>query len=71
MIKKLEENSLLFADDLYDTYYHFCLTKQQKFHIIVSGKRSRNNKVVSDISDNDQIVEASKTVCPYYVSKEE
>jgi hypothetical protein len=71
MIRELEENSLLLADDLYNTYYHFCLTKQQKCHIIVPGKRSRNYKVVRDISDNDQIVEVSKTVRPDYVSKEE
>jgi hypothetical protein len=71
MIKKLEENSLLLADDLYNTYYHFCLVQLQKCHIIVPGKRSRNYKVIRKINENDQIVEISKTKCPDYVCKEE
>jgi len=71
MIKKLEENSLFLADDLYNTYYHFCLILSQKCHIIVPGKRDRNYQVIRTISDNDQIVEISKTSRPDYVSKEE
>jgi hypothetical protein len=71
MIKKLEENSLLLVDDLYNTYYHFCLIRSQKCHIIVPGKRYRNYKVIRNISNNDQIVEISKSKRPDYVSKEE
>jgi hypothetical protein len=71
MIKKLERNSLLLADDLYNTYYHFCLILAQGCHIIVPGKRDRNYKVIRQINDNDQIVEISKTTCPEYLSKEE
>jgi hypothetical protein len=71
MIKKLEENNLILADDLYNTYYHFCLLRLQKCHIIVPGKRVRNHRVIRKISENDQIVEISKTNCPDYVSKEE
>ena len=71
MIKKLEKNSLLFADDLYNTYYHFCLILEQQCHMIVPGKRDRNYKVIRTIGDNDQIVEISKTVRPDYVSHED
>jgi hypothetical protein len=71
MIKKLEKDSLLLADDLYNTYYHFCLILSQQCHIIVPGKRSRNYKVIRTINENDQIVEISKTKCPDYVCKEE
>jgi len=71
MIKKMEKNTLLLADDLYNTYYHFCLILQQQCHIIVPGKRDRNYRVVKNISGNDQIVQIAKTVCPDYVSKEE
>jgi hypothetical protein len=71
MIKKLKKNYLLLADDLYNTYYHFCLILQQQCHMIVPGKRNRNYKEVRNISENDQIVEISKTVRPDYVSKEE
>jgi hypothetical protein len=71
MIRNLEENSLLLADDLYNTFYHFCLVLAQKCHIIVPGKRDRNYKVVRQINANDQIVEISKTTRPDYVSPEE
>jgi hypothetical protein len=71
MIKKLEKNSLLLADDLYNTYYHFCLMLERQCHIIVPGKRDRNYKVIDTICANDQIVEISKTVRPDYVSREE
>ena len=71
MIKKLEADSLLLADDLYNAYYHFCLILLQRCHMTVPGKRDRKYKVIRDISDNDQIVEISKTACPDYVTKEE
>ena len=71
MIKNLKNNSLLLADDLYTTYYHFCLVLSQKCHIIVPGKRYRKNKVRQKINENDQIVEVYKTKCPDYVCKEE
>jgi hypothetical protein len=71
MIRKLEKNSLLLADDLYNTYYHFCLILSQQCHMIVPGKRDRKHKVIREITKNDQIVEVSKTVCPNYVSKED
>jgi hypothetical protein len=71
MIKKLEKNSLLLADDLYNSYYHFCLALLQGCQMIVPGKRPRNYKVIRKISDNDQIVEISKTTRPVYVSKQE
>jgi hypothetical protein len=72
MIKKLEENSLLLADDLYSTYYHFCMILLQGCHMIVPGKRSRNYRVIRKISENDQIVEISKPCRrPVYVSKQE
>jgi len=71
MIRNMEENSLLLADDLYNSWYHFCLVLAQKCHIIVPGKRERNYKAVRQISANDQIVEISKTNRPDYVSPEE
>ena len=71
MIKKLEKNKLLLADDLYNAYYHFCLVLNQGCHMIVPGKRDRNYTVIRSISENDQIVKISKTDRPDYVSKEE
>jgi len=71
MIKKLEKNSLLLVDDLYNSYYHFCIVLLQGCHIIVPGKRYRTHKIVREINDNDRIVEISKTNRPDYVSKEE
>jgi hypothetical protein len=72
MINKLQEGDLLLADDLYNTYYHFCLIRQQKAHVIVPGKRDRNYTVEKVISDGDEIVKINKTKKrPDYVSKEE
>jgi IS4 transposase len=71
MIKKLGKNSLLLADDLYNSYYHFGLTLSRECHIIVPGKRHRNYNVIQKISENDLIVEISKTKCPDYVCKDE
>jgi hypothetical protein len=71
MINKLEKNSLLLADDLYNSYYHFGLILSRECHIIVPGKRYRNYKIIKKITENDQIVEISKTKCPDYVCKKE
>ena len=71
MINNLEANSLLLADDLYNTYYHFCKVLSRQCHMIVPGKRERNYKTVLKINDSDQIVEIKKTVRPDYVSREE
>ena len=71
MIRKLEKKSLLLADDLYNSYYHFCEILRQGCHMIVPGKRSRNCEIIRNITENDQIVKISKTTCPDYVSKEE
>jgi len=71
MLKKMQPNDLLLADDLYNTYYHFCMILQQKAHIIVPGKRGRNYTVVKTISTGDQIVKINKPKKrPDYVSIE-
>jgi IS4 transposase len=71
MIRKLEEGSLLLADDLYNSYYHFSLIRSHGCHIIVPGKRKRRYAVKREISGNDQIVEISKPGRPGYVSEQE
>jgi hypothetical protein len=71
MIKDLEKDCLLLADDLYNTYYHFCLILSMQCHMIVPGKRDRNYKVIHTINDNDQIVEVSKTCRPGYIGEDE
>ena len=72
MLKKMQADDLLLADDLYNTYYHFCLIQQQMAHIIVPGKRDRNYTVVKIISDGDEIVEIKKPKQkPEYVSQED
>ena len=72
MLKNMQADDLLLADDLYNTYYHFYLIRQQKAHIIVPGKRDRNYTVVKIVSDGDEIVKINKPYKrPDYVSKEE
>jgi len=72
MLRKMQDKNLLLADDLYNTYYHFCVVRQQNADIIVPGKRDRNYTVVKIISDGDEIVKINKPRRrPVYVSKEE
>jgi hypothetical protein len=71
MINELEENDLLLADDLYNTYYHFWLMRSRKAHIIVPDKRERNYRLIKQLGQGDERVEISKGTRPKYVSKEE
>jgi hypothetical protein len=72
MLKKMQPNDLLLADDLYNTYYHFCLVLQHKGHIIVPGKRDRNYTVEKAITEGDEIVTINKpNKRPDYVTKQE
>jgi hypothetical protein len=71
MIKKLKENDLLLADDLYNSYYHFCLILEQKADIIVPGKRVRNYIVKKTLANGDEIVKIKKGHRPDYVTVEE
>jgi hypothetical protein len=69
MIKKMQDKDLLLADDLYNTYCHFCFILQQKAHIIVPGKRDRNYTVEKVIAPGDEIVKINKpSKRPDYVS---
>ena len=71
MLEKLEGGSLLLADDLYNTYFHFCTVLKKNSHIIVQGKRERKYTVIRKITANDLIVEIKKGSRPDYVSGEE
>jgi hypothetical protein len=71
MLQNMQSGDLLLADDLYNTYYFFCLTRQQKADIIVPGKRNRNYTVIKIISEGDEIVKINKPgKRPNYLSKE-
>ena len=50
LIHSIPSNSLLLADDLYNTYAVFSLARKNNFNIIVPGKRVKNYKVISQIS---------------------
>ena len=56
---QLPENSLLLADDLYNSFAIFAMIQRQGCHIIVPGKRERNYKVIEKIAEGDEIVEIS------------
>jgi hypothetical protein len=71
MIRELQEKDLLLADDLYNSYYHFCLILSRKAHIIVPGKRERNYTVIKSLGNGDELVEIKKGKRPDYVDKEE
>ncbi len=57
IMSNLPGNSLLLADDLYNSYLMFYMLKELKVDIIVPGKRKRNYQVVETISHGDEIVE--------------
>jgi hypothetical protein len=71
MLNSLQACSLLLADDLYNSYFHFCFVLKRGSHIIVPGKRDCNYSVIKKITENDLIVEMKKGNCPDYVSNEE
>jgi hypothetical protein len=71
MLKEMQPDDLLLADDLYNTYYNFDLIRQQKAQIIVPGKRERNYIVEKIISKGDEIVKIRKPdKCSCYASNE-
>jgi hypothetical protein len=72
MFKKLQQDDLVLADDLYNTYYHFCLALRQKAHMIVPGKRDRNYTVEKVLASGDEIAGIKKpSKRPAYIPKQE
>jgi len=63
-IRHLPKNSLLLADDLYNSYAIFAIIQRQGCHLIVPGKRERAYKVIEKIADGDEIVELSRGNIP-------
>jgi hypothetical protein len=60
MIEQLPENSLLLADDLYNSYFIFYKIRFRQSELIVPGKRERTYRVVKELSPTDQLVSVSK-----------
>ena len=56
-LAQLPQNSLLLADDLYNSFAIFAMAQRQGCHLIVPGKRVRSYTVKEKISDGDEIVE--------------
>lgn len=63
-IGQLPKNSLLLADDLYNSYAIFAMIQRRGCHLIVPGKRERTYKVIEKIADGDEIVELSRGNIP-------
>lgn len=60
LMTNIPANSVLLADDLYNSYAIFALTQKYNFDIIVPGKRKRKYTVKQKIADGDEIVEIVK-----------
>jgi hypothetical protein len=71
MIQNLRKGSLLLADDLYNSYHHFCLILSRGCHIIVPGKRPRKHTRKRRINDHDWGVEVPKPSRPQGVGRTE
>jgi hypothetical protein len=56
-LNQLPQNSLLLADDLYNSFAIFAMAQRQGCHLIVPGKRVRSYTVKEKIADGDEIVE--------------
>jgi len=63
-LHQLPQNSLLLADDLYNSYAVFAMMQRQGCHLIVPGKRGRAYKVIEKIAEGDELVEISRTDIP-------
>ena len=57
LIGQLPANSLLLADDFYNSYAIFALMQKKGCHLIVPGKRERNYLVVEELATGDEIVQ--------------
>jgi hypothetical protein len=71
LIAHLPANSLLLADDLYNSYAIFSLLQKSGCHLIVPGKRDRNYTVVRQIAEGDDIVQLKRTWQPNWWKQEE
>ncbi len=69
-LDKLPKNSLLLADDLYNSFAIFAIAQRQECHLIVPGKRVRSYTVKEKISDGDEIVELIKKETPKWWDKD-
>lgn len=61
ILLNLPSNSLILADDYYNSFALFSLLKMKGIDIIVPGKRKRNYKVIREIGKGDEIVEIKNT----------
>jgi hypothetical protein len=71
LMDSIPKESLLIADDLYNTYAIFSLARKKGFDIIVPGKRQRNYKVIRQVADGDEIVEIKRGDHPEWLPKDE
>jgi hypothetical protein len=71
LIQSIPKNSLLLADDLYNCFAIFALSRKYGFDLIVPGKRVKNYTVIEVIAQGDEIVEVKKNEHPKWLTKSE
>lgn len=61
ILLNLPSNSLVLADDYYNSFALFSLLKSKGIDIIVPGKRKRDYKIIKELGKGDEIVEIKNT----------
>ena len=57
ILKRLPKESVLLADDLYNSYCLFAQARSEGIDVIVPAKRTRSYRVVKTYSDADELIE--------------
>jgi hypothetical protein len=71
LVGNLPKGCLLLADDLYNSFAIFALSRKYEFDMIVPGKRDRNYLVSEVVAEGDELVEVIRTRRPPWLPKEE
>lgn len=71
LLNKVPPGALLLGDDLYNCFGLLAMAQSRGIHMLVSGKRKRNYRLVKELSPGDQVVEITRSSKSEWVPKGE